>query len=66
MTKKLLLNDNVNKTNVDVIIFITGLMLKPLIKSKYVLYHVSSDLGDLNSFYSSFSEAIKSPLSFKS
>ena len=56
-TKKLLLNDYVIKNNADFIISITGLMLKFLLKSKDVLYHVSSDLGEVNSFYSSFSDA---------
>ena len=37
-----------------------------VIKSKDVLYQVSSDLGEVNSFYSSFSDAgQKAPLHFK-
>ena len=44
------------KKNVNVIILITCLMLKLLLKSKYVLYQVLSDLGEVNSFCSSFSE----------
>ena len=51
-----MLNDEVIKNNVDVIILITWLMLKSLIKSKNVLYQFSSDLNEANSFYNSFSE----------
>ena len=54
--KDLFLNDEVIKNNDNVIILIMWLMLKSLIKSKGVLYHVYSDLGEVNSFYSSFSE----------
>ena len=43
--------------NDDVIILIMRLMLKSLLKSKDVLYQVSSDFGEINSFYSSFSDA---------
>ena len=41
-------------------------MLKFLLKPKDVLYQVSSGLGEVNSFYSSFSDAgQKAPLPFK-
>ena len=66
--KTLLLNDEVVKNKADVIILIARLMLKFLVKSKNVFYQDSSDLVELNSFYSSFSDAgQKSPtLPFKS
>ena len=57
--KKLLLNDEFTKNNVNIIILITWLMKKCQVKFKDVLHQVSSDLGELNSFYSSFSEAGK-------
>ena len=37
-------------------------MLEFLLKSRYVLYQVSSDLGEVNSFYSSFSDASQKAL----
>ena len=42
---------------VDFIILITWLMLKFLLKHKGVLYQVSSDLGEVKCFYSSFSDS---------
>ena len=57
--RKLLLNDDFFKNNADVIVLITWLMLKCLLKSKYVLYEVSSDLGKMNNFYSSFSDTVQ-------
>ena len=51
----MLLNDYIIKNNADVTILITWLMLKFLLKSKDVLYQVSSVLGEVNSFCSSFS-----------
>ena len=50
--KNLLVNDDVIKNNVDVIILITWLMLKFLVTSDNVLYQVSSNLGEVNNFYS--------------
>ena len=47
--------DDVIKNNGDVIILITCVKLKSLLKSKDVLYQVSSDLGEVHSLYSSFS-----------
>ena len=47
--KKLLSND-------DVITVITRLLLKLLLKTIDVFYQVSSDLGEVNSFYSNFSD----------
>ena len=44
--KQLLLNDDVIKNNADVIILITWLLLKVLLKSKDVLYQVSSDFDE--------------------
>ena len=67
--KKLLLNDGAIKNNVDVIILITWLMLKFFLKSKDILHQVSNDLGEVNGFYDSVSDAgQKSPpiLPFKS
>ena len=64
--KKLLLNDYVIKNNVDVIFFITWLMLKFLLKSKDVLYQVSSDLGELNAFIAVFLMQAKKPPAFES
>ena len=64
--KKLLLNDYVIKNIANVIILITLIMLKFLIKYKDVLYQVLSDLGEVNSFYSSFSDAgQKNPHAFQ-
>ena len=55
------------KNNADVIILITWLMCKSLLKSKDVLYQFSSDLGEVHSFYSSFSDTSqKTPLLIKS
>ena len=54
--KKLLLNDDVVKNIADVIILVMWLMLESLLKSKDVLYQVSSNLGEVNKFYSSFSD----------
>ena len=63
----MLLNDGVIKNNANVIIFTTWPMLKFLLKSKDVLYQVSSDLGEVNSFYSSFPDTVQeAPLPFKS
>ena len=46
---------------------ITWLILKFFLKSKDVFYQVSSELGEVNSFYSSFSDASqKVPLPFQS
>ena len=59
--KKLLLNDYVIKNNVDVIFFITWLMLKFLLKSKDVSYQVSSGLGELNAFIAVFLMQAKKP-----
>lgn len=39
-----------------VIILMTWLILKFSLKSKDVLHQFGNDLGDINSFYSSFSE----------
>ena len=65
--KNLLSNNFVIKNNADIIILITRLILKFLLKSKDVLYQVSSDLGEVNSFYSSFSDADQKTLQpFKS
>ena len=65
--KTILLNNDVFQNNVDVIILITCLKLKFLLKSKDMLHQVSIDLGGVNSFYSSFSDASeKTPLPFKS
>ena len=54
----LLLNNDVVKNNTDVIILIRRLMLKFFwLKSRDVLYQVSSDLGEVvKNFYSSFSD----------
>ena len=38
--------------NAEVIIFITRIMLEIVLKSRVVLDQVSSDLGEVNSFYS--------------
>ena len=63
----MLMNDEFIKNNAGVIILITWLMLKVLLKSKDVLYQVSSDLGEGNCFYSSFADAgQKVPVPFKS
>ena len=48
--KYVLLNDYVIKNNTDIIILITWLMLKFLLKSKGVLYQVLSDLGEVKCF----------------
>ena len=54
------------KNDADIIILIMWLMLKFLLKSKDVLYQVSSDLGEANNFYSSFSDADqKAPPAFQ-
>ena len=55
--KNLLVNDDVIKNNVDVIILITWLMLKFLVTSENVLCQVSSNLGKVNNFYGRFYEA---------
>ena len=61
------LNNGAIKNDVDVIILITQLMFKLLSKSKDVLYQVSSDLGEVKSFYSSFPDADqKGPLPSRS
>ena len=65
------LNDDIIKNNIKnnagIIILIMWLILKILLKSKDVLYQVSSDLDEVNSFYSSFCDASqKSPSPFKS
>ena len=52
-TKKLLLNDDIIKNNVDIIILITRLMV---VKVKRLVYKVASDLGKENSFSGSFSD----------
>ena len=57
----LLLNDYVIKNTADVIIFITWLMLTFLLKSRDVVYQVSSDLGEVKCCYSSFSDADQKP-----
>ena len=63
----MLLNDDFFKNNADVIILITWLMLKCLLKSKYVLYEVSSDLGKITTFIVvSLTRYKKPPVSFKS
>ena len=41
-----MLNDDVIKNNADAIILITWLLLKVLLKSKDVLYQVSSDFDE--------------------
>ena len=51
MTKKLLLNDDVIKNKADIIILIKWLMF---VKAQRLVYKVSSDLGEVNSFSSSF------------
>ena len=51
--------DDIIKNNTDAIILIKWLMFKFLLKSKDVLHQVSSDMGEVNSFYSSFSDAGK-------
>ena len=50
------MKDGIIKNNADDIILITWLKLKILLKFKYVLHQVSSDLGEVDSFYSSFSD----------
>ena len=55
--KEMLLNDYIMKNIAGVIILIMWLMMKFLLKSKDVLYQVSSDLVVVNSLYSSFSNA---------
>ena len=55
--KEMLLNDYIMKNIAGVIILIMWLMMKFLLKSKDVLYQVSSDLVEVNSLYSSFSNA---------
>ena len=64
----LLLNDYVIKNNAGVIILITWLMLAFFLNSnKDVFYQVSSDLSEVNGFYSSFSDkGQKASLPFKS
>ena len=57
----LVLNDYVIKNTADVIILITWLMLTFLLKSRDVVYQVSSDLGEVKCFYSSFSDAGQKP-----
>ena len=52
-----MLNDYTIKNNADVIVLIMWLMFKFLLKSKDALYQVSSDLGEVKCFYSSFSDA---------
>ena len=64
--KNLLLSDDVIKNSADVIILITWLILKFLLKSKDAMYQVSSDLGEVNRFYSGFSDAgQKAPPAFQ-
>ena len=64
--KNWFLNDDVIKNNAKVIILITWLISRFLLKSKNVLYEVSSDLSEVNSFYSSFPEADqKAPPAFQ-
>ena len=61
----MLLNDYVIKNIAGVIILIMWLMMKFLLKSKDVLFQVSSDLVEVNSLYSSFSDAgQKAPSAF--
>ena len=60
------MNDNILKNDADIIIVITWLKLKSLLESKEVLYQVSSDLGEVNSFYNSFSNmGQKAPPAFQ-
>ena len=49
-----MLYDDVIKNNGDVIILITCLISKSLLKSEDVFYQVSSDLGEAHSLYGSF------------
>ena len=53
MTKKLLLNDDVVKNKADIIILITWLMF---VKVQRLFYKGPSNLGEVNSFSSSFSD----------
>lgn len=52
----MLLNDKAIKNNAGINILITWLMSKFMVKSKGVVYQVSSDLCEVNSYYSSFSD----------
>ena len=61
----MLLNDYVIKNIAGVIILIMWLMMKFLLNSKDVLFQVSSDLVEVNSLYSGFSDAgQKAPSAF--